>query len=216
MPPGTLVLEQQYIGAVATGLFLEQLVENGSHDDLVFGANVASSALLGSTRHSLQGGPLVMRRHLHLPVIADPETDLRATEAGRQEITFDELENTAFLSGVVYERHRDRGRVSVRTLHRLGHAAGDTALWVAMLPHLEIGTDGTTAQVQQQVLRVGMNALENTRRLRKRVGSSLSLAMLGGRSGRLTSYVEERGSDVVYDALRDAQNEAAKLVDVEK
>jgi hypothetical protein len=215
LPPNTLVLEQQYLGAVAAGLFVQELIENGSHEDIVFGSNVLSAAMLGSARFSLRGGRPVMRRHLHLPIMADPDTDIRTTQQGRNEITLDELELTTGLSKEVYERNRETGRVALGLSHRFGHEAGDAALWVAMLPHDEIGATGTTTEVQEAVMQVGMNALENTRRLSRKVGQNLSLAMLGTPGTKLAPYLEEKAPHGAYNALRDAQSEARKIADIE-
>lgn len=214
LPKGTLVVEQQYLGAVAAGLFLSQLSENGTHEDEMFGGSVMHAAMLGSARFSLRGGEFVMRRHLHLPRVADPDTDMRMTNTGIRQTALDELVLATEMSKELYDRKRETGRIPLRMSHRFGHAIGDVAMWTAMMTHDEIGPTGTSSEVQKAVLQVGMEALDNTRRLRTRVGQNLSLAMIGGRTARLMTYFEENATPGAFDALNDAQNEAAKLLDV--
>lgn len=215
LPSGSLVLEQQHLGAVAATLFVRELLDNGSHEDLVFGSGILSASLLGSARLSLRGGPSVMRRHLHLPVIADPDTDTRMSQFDKEQLTLEQLEATAGLSEAVYRRKRERGRVTLRLSHQFGHLAGDSGLWVAMLPHTEIGPGGTTSDVQHAVRDVGMEALATTRRLRKKVGNNLSLAMLGGPTTTLSAYVQASAPHGAYNALRAAQSDARKIVDID-
>lgn len=215
VPAGTLIVAQQYLGAVAAGLFVQELVENGSHEDQVFGAEILSAALLGSTRLSLRGGQPVMRRHLNLPIIADPDTDMRLGSNERIDMTIGQLEIAADLSEDLYRVKRATGRASLRLSHLFGRTAGDAALWVTMLPHNEIGPTGSTADVQHAVRQVAMNTLDTTRRLGEQVGAPISLAMLGGPVTNLTAYIEQRAPHGAYNALRSAQSDAAMLVDIQ-
>lgn len=206
-PAGTLVLEQQHQGAMIAGRFAERLVKDGSHEDLVFGTKVLAAALLGSARHSLQGGRPVMRRHLKLPIIADPETNTRLPDEERIDMTIDRLRALTDLSRGLYLRRRTMGRVGIGMSHAFGRAAGESALWVALLPHDEIGQEGSAFDTQHTVRQVAMNTLDTTRRLGNELGANLSLAMLGGPTTNLTAYIERRAPHGAYNALQWAQSD---------
>lgn len=211
---GTLVFEQQYLGTIAAKLFVQQLLENGSYEDLDFAAGITSAAELGSARQSLRGGEDVMRRHFNLPRVNDFETGLPFSEEEKIQEALGKLQLATDLSKGVYERKRDIGEVGVRKSHNFGHKIGDAALAVAMLPHPEIGLSGTVGEAQHQVRKVAFEALENTRKMRAKVSQNISLAMLGAPVTRLTSYIEENSPHKAYDALRDAQAEARKIADI--
>lgn len=217
MPPGSLVIEQQYLGALASGYFMEWLVQDGSHEDVAFGSELTAAALLGSARLSLRGGRPVMRRHLHLPVVVDPVTDVQLTPAQRIKAMSSGLEGVADLSGDIYERKLSlKRRASLERAHRFGRAAGDAALWVALAPQgEEIGEPGMLAtEVQLAVRGIADDALEATRVLRGKVGQNLSLAMIGGQAARLETYIEENAPGGVYDTLHDAQKEAKNILEL--
>lgn len=218
MPPGSLVLEQQYLGALAAGYFMDWLVQDGSHEDLVFGSELTAAALLGSARLSLRGGEPVMRRHLHLPVVVDPITDVQLTPEQRIKAMSNGLENVADLSGDIYERKLATKRVALGRAHKFGRAAGDAALWVALAPSgEEIGEPGANApEVQLAVRGIADDALEATRVLRGHVGQNLSLAMIGGQAARLGTYLEENAPRGAYNTMRDAQAEAKNILELSK
>lgn len=218
MPSGSLVIEQQYLGALAAGYFMDWLVQDGSHEDVAFGSELTAAALLGSARFSLRGGEPVMRRHLHLPVVVDPLTDVQLTPEQRMKAMTSGLEGVVDLSGDIYERKLATKRVALARAHKFGRVAGDAALWVALAPYgEEIGEPGVPApEIQLAVRGIADEALEATRVLRGRVGQNLSLAMIGGQTARLGTYLEEHAPRGAYDTLRDAQAEAKNILELSK
>jgi hypothetical protein len=157
-----------------------------------------------------------MRRHLHLPVVVDPVTDVQLTPAQRIKAMSSGLEGVADLSGDIYERKLATKRVALRNAHKFGHAAGDAALWVALAPQgEEIGEPGMLAsEVQLAVRGIADDALEATRVLHDKVGQNLTLAMIGGQAARLETYIEENAPRGVYDTLHDAQKEAKNILEL--
>ncbi len=212
LPPGTLVLEQQYLGAIAARQFMRELAESGSHEDLKFGADIVSAALIGSARLSLRAGWPVMRRHLALPIVADSDGTYR-DQTERVAATLEMLKLTTVLGKGVYEQQRNTGRVVLRFAHSFGRTAGEAGLWVAVLPHEENIGSATDSpyDIQHAVRRTAMDALEQTRRLGETLGANLSLATLGGPTTNLTAYVESQAPHGAYDAFHSAQSEVARV-----
>jgi cell division inhibitor SulA len=211
VPPGTLVLAEQHLGAMTAQLFIENLASTPSHTDLVFGSNIVAAAALGSARLSLRGGRPVMRRHLQLPLLVDLDTEERLSEFAVAEQAREWLDIVTEESEKIYLLRKERGRVGVERSHRFGRTVGGAALWVAMLPHASIAQNGSTSDIQLAVREVAMDTLENTRQLGKTIGSNLSLAMLGGPVNNLTAHIERNAPHGAYNAFRAAQAETASL-----
>lgn len=209
-PAGLLVLEQQAMGARATREFIHMLVRDGAQNDLESGSRLAAAALLDSARHSLVGGEPVLRRHFELPRVADPVTDMRISYQDRLAEMFSSLEDVDRLSFEIYERKLAKGNVPLKISHRLGHVAGTAAVWVALAPKANIDLNASASDIQHGVLKVGMDVFEETRNLQEDIGQNVSLAMIGGRSPRLETYMVEHMPQGAYKALHAAQDEAAK------
>jgi len=213
-PARTLVLGEQYRGALTANFWVERLLENGKQEDLVFSAKVLAAALFGSARLSLEGGQSVMRRHINLPIIADVETEERISEEAIMDMTLGGMEATAEFAENIYRANRALGRVSLRRSHLFGRLAGESALWTALLPYHAIGMTGTAEQVQQAVRQVGLNALDTTQELYDEIGMYPTLAMLGGPVTNLSSYVERNAPHGAYNSLRTAQKQARNIADI--
>lgn len=212
-PRGTLIFEQQLIGTVAARLAVQKLVESGSPEDLKFMADVLGPASLGTSWYSLRGGDPTMRRHLVLPPVAVTNSDERLDETEKSLATLGSIEMAEYLADKVLEAKLTMGRVSLALSHAYGHAIGDAGLWIAMLPHGEIGSTGTAAEVQQRVLKVGMDVLDTTVELTGKIGETPSIAMLGEEHNNLTTYIRKKGSHDTYHAFRNAQAEAREIVE---
>lgn len=211
-PEGTLVLAQQRTGACLAQLFIAKMVEGLPEDTIRFGSKLITAALIGSAQYSFAPGKPVMRRHLPLPILIDPDTGRRTTAAERADLTKEAFSQVTQGSTAVWREKALLERVSERTSHAFGRAAGTAALWLALLPHASLGETGTALGVQRQVRQVGMDALKSTAQLEAAVGARLSLAMLGGPVTNLSAYIERHAPDTAYQALRDARAEAQEML----
>lgn len=212
LPAGTLVLAQQHLGAMTAQLFIEKLADRGSAADVKFGTDVVAAALMGSARHSLRGGSPVMRRHLELPVLFDPISERRIffeEILDKTDLWFDTAVKT---SKTVLETMSTRSRVGVAKQHKFGKAAGNTALWVAMLPELSLKETDTPAMIQETALKIAMGTLEKTKWLSTEIGVNVTLATLGGPATKLTAYIEKNATHPAYNMLAEAQAQAAAIV----
>lgn len=212
--PGALILAQQRLGSYVGALYISRLTsaEGMTSDDIRFGSDIVSAAALGSARLSYRQANPTMRRHLALPMLVDPETDERMTSDSRVMEATRRLQRTALLSSAVHEEFRTTGKVRPKIAQGFARTAGETALWVALLPHPEIGYDQSAARVQRDVRDVGMEALETTRKLGEIVGANISYAMLGGPTTNLTAHIERHSPHGAHRAFEFARNITAQLV----
>lgn len=203
---GQLVIAQQHLGALLVSSYIKELITQGSVADRRFGSQVVTAAMFGSARLSLRGGDPVMRRHLTLPLLADPETDNRLDDVTRYDSTLKGLD--AIVAGA-YRMNAEisqTGSIRLRTAHKFGHIAGNVALWVSLLPHMEVGTTGTPYNVQHEVRKIGMDSLEMARELGEEIGAQPSLAMLAGpQANELNSYIYRKSPHGAYRALQTAK-----------
>jgi|GEM_PF-3766015 hypothetical protein len=210
-PPGALVLAQQHVGTMTVARSIERSSELTEQDRL-FLSQVVAAAGFGSAQFSFRPGRPVMRHHLKLPMLVNPDTDeILSVEARTNEMNR-RLGLTVEASRQVYEEKMRTSRVSVKTSYALGRIAGESSLWVAILPHPEIGSSGSPVRTQQEVREACMDALATTRRISGEVGTDLTYAMVGGPATNLTAYIEREAPHGAHNVLTEARQEAATSV----
>lgn len=214
LSPGTLVLAQQHLGALTAELFVERMASGLPKEDTQFGSEIVAAAAFGSAQYSFRSGQPVMRRHLALPLLVDPESDNRMSLADRLVQTIGRFRLSTLRSEDVLNEILRMSKVDERTSHSFGRAAATAALWAALLPYPELGQVGSTLQVQRQVRQVGMDTLENAKRLNRLIGNRVSFAMLGGPTTKLSAFVEGSAPHGAYNAFRDARAEAESLISI--
>jgi hypothetical protein len=206
-PAGALVLGQQYIGAMIAGLSIDRGIKL-TEKDQAFLTKIVVAAGFGSAQHSFRPGKPVMRRHLELPMLVNPDTDEILSVEDRIDKMNRQLDLTVIASKFVYIEMMATRMVRINNSHALGHIAGNASLWVALLPYPQIGSSGSGPQTQAEVREVCMGSLETTRQLGKDVGTYLSYAMLGGPVTNLTAHIEEHAPVGAYNVLDEARVEA--------
>lgn len=212
-PAGTLVLAQQRVGALTAQFFVEKMVEGLPEDAIRFGSKLITAASIGSAQYSFRDGRPAMRRHVPLPLVVDPETGEHTELVQRLEQTTETYRRASQLSTAVWREMALCERVATRTSHDFGRAAAAAGLWVALLPHPELGNTGTALVVQREVRRVGMDALVSTKQLNDTVGVRITLAMLGTSAvTNLSAYVEGSAPHAAYSALYDAKAQAEQTL----
>jgi hypothetical protein len=214
--PGSLVYEQQHRGAEIAESAISNLVRHPADvEDLHFGVTIVSAALWGTARILLQRGEPVMRRHFELPLLADPDNpekrdsaEEKAAKAIRRLIGVTEASREAV------EAMHARGRLSDAKALRLGHMAGEAALWVSLLPLPNLGSNPnqTPMAVQHTVRNVGLDSLELARNLGDSLRENPTLAMLGGSpTNPLNAYIERSHRTRTYTAFHVARLETEEM-----
>lgn len=203
LPAGTLVHEQQAKGIeIASKIFAS--VETG--EGMAFTTRLLGMTAINTSWYIFgQKAPDVMRRRLHLPKMANEETEERLSAAQLRLDTIQDFNVAHDLANGVAKAHLI-DKLSVRRANGFGRHLGNLALNLAVLGDGQTTISGNAFEVQEEVRSKGLNLIDGSINFVLDHDSHPSFAQLADYDSPLGVHWRLEAPNAAFDAYNEAFN----------